>query len=102
MLVYFKAPLIWFPYLQNKRFNPSLLPFLHNKDHLFGPKQPNPTPAELLERQRQAKLRLESIRPGLSAIIDVLQSPPMNKQLMYSLLDMVLVELFPELDPNLI
>lgn len=68
-------------------------------DHLFGPKQPNPTASELLERQRQAKSCLDHIRPGLSSIIEVLQSPPMNKQLMYSLMDIVLVEVYPELEP---
>lgn len=67
-------------------------------DHIFGPKQPNPTPSELLERQRQAKSCLDQIRPGLSSIVDVLQSPPMNKQLMYSLMDIVLVEVYPELE----
>lgn len=66
--------------------------------HLFGPKQPEPSPNELLERQRQAKKRLNKIYQSLGKIIDVLQSPALNKQLMYCLFDIVLIELYPELE----
>lgn len=71
-------------------------------DHLFDGKKHSDAPGhvELAERRRQARQRLGRIHAELPRLIDVLQSPVLNKQLMYSLLDTVLVELWPELDPR--
>lgn len=78
--------------------NSILILSLYCLGHLFGPKSADPSPNELLERQRQAKIRLEKVCKGLSSVVDVLQSPALNKQLMYCLFDIILVELYPELD----
>lgn len=66
-------------------------------DQLFGPKQPDPSITELLERQRQAKLRLEKVRKGLGNVADILQSPALNKHLMYCLFDIIVLDIYPEL-----
>lgn len=66
-------------------------------DQLFGPKQADPSITELLERQRQAKLRLDKVRKGLGNVADVLQSPALNKHLMYCLFDIIVLEIYPEL-----
>lgn len=66
--------------------------------HLFDTKKSEPSPTELHERQRQAKQRLNNVYNGLGNVADVLQSPPLNKHLMYSLFDILLTELYPELD----
>ncbi|KAG4066493.1 hypothetical protein HA402_007129 [Bradysia odoriphaga] len=67
------------------------------ENQLFGPKQTDPSITELLERQRQAKLRLEKVRKGLGNIADILQSPALNKHLMYCLFDIIVLEIYPEL-----
>lgn len=66
--------------------------------HLFDTKKTEPSPTELHERQRQAKQRLNGVYTGLGSVADALQSPPLNKHLMYSLFDIVLTDLYPELD----
>lgn len=74
------------------------------KDQLFGPsdsKLPEPTPSELLERQRLARQRLVAINGHLGPLADMLQSPPMNKHLIYSLFDIIVAEMYPEVAINL-
>lgn len=69
-------------------------------DHLFGVRKSMHEPAgvtELAERRRQARQRLGRIHGDLPLVLDALQTPALNKQLMYTLLDVVLVELWPEL-----
>ena len=68
------------------------------EDHLFGVKQTEPSPSELLERQRQAKLRLERITKNFGTVADTLQSPALNKHLMYCLFDIIVAEIYPELE----
>lgn len=68
------------------------------ESHLFGPQSAPATPTELLKRQVDAKQRLERVCPGLSSVVDVLQSPPLNKHLMYCLFDIIIAELYPELE----
>lgn len=68
-------------------------------EQLFGNKEkPEPSVTELLEQQRQARNRLSKISNNLASIADTLQSPALNKQLMYCLLDLIVAELYPELD----
>lgn len=66
---------------------------------LFGQdKKPDPSFTELLEQQRQARNRLSKISPKFATVADTLQSPTLNKQLMYCLFDMIVAEIYPELD----
>ena len=66
---------------------------------LFGhEKKPEPSFTELLEQQRQARNRLSKISPNFASVADTLQSPTLNKQLMYCLFDMIVAEIYPELD----
>lgn len=72
------------------------------KDQLFGgetteEKKSEPTPTELLERQRLARERLVALNGHLGSLADMLQSPPMNKHLIYSLFDVIVDEMYPEL-----
>ncbi|XP_058130506.1 sorting nexin-14-like [Anopheles ziemanni] len=78
----------------------SRLAFLINllREHVFLRKQPEPTPATLLKRQQEARKRLEDLRGGLGNLADVLQSPVLNKHLMYCLFDILLAEMYPEFD----
>uniref|UniRef100_A0AAG5DUD2 PXA domain-containing protein n=1 Tax=Anopheles atroparvus TaxID=41427 RepID=A0AAG5DUD2_ANOAO len=78
----------------------SRLAFLINllREHVFLRKQPEPTPATLHKRQQEARRRLEDLRGGLGNLADVLQSPVLNKHLMYCLFDILLAEMYPEFD----
>lgn len=68
-------------------------------EQLFGNnKKPEPSFTELLEQQRQARNRLSKISPNFGCVADTLQSPTLNKQLMYCLFDMIIAEIYPELD----
>uniref|UniRef100_A0A182KB22 PPIase cyclophilin-type domain-containing protein n=1 Tax=Anopheles christyi TaxID=43041 RepID=A0A182KB22_9DIPT len=80
----------------------SRLAFLINllREHIFLRKQPEPTPAMLLKRQQDARKRLEDLRGGLGNVADVLQSPVLNKHLMYCLFDILLAEMYPEFDES--
>ncbi|XP_049298782.1 sorting nexin-14-like [Anopheles funestus] len=80
----------------------SRLAFLINllREHVFLRKQPEPTPAMLLKRQQEARKRLEDLRGGLGNVSDVLQSPVLNKHLMYCLFDILLAEMYPEFDES--
>lgn len=83
-------------------FEPRLkLLVLTIEEQLFGVKKPDPCNTELLEQQRQAKQRLARISPKFSRLADTLQSATLNKQLMYCLFDLIVAELYPELDKNL-
>lgn len=71
------------------------------KDQLFGgeaeEKKSEPTPTELLDRQRLARERLVALNGHLGSVADMLQSPAMNKHLIYSLFDVIVDEMYPEL-----
>lgn len=70
------------------------------RDQLFGSaadKQPEPTPSDLLERQWLARQRLVNLNKNLGGVADMLQSPPMNKHLIYSLFDIIVDEMYPDL-----
>lgn len=55
-----------------------------------------PSPHELLRRQQIARQSLKNACDGLESVSDVLQSPVLNKHLMYCLLDSLLIEMYPE------
>lgn len=67
---------------------------------LFESKSRRHTQQELNERKCIAFERLEKIRNGLSHNLKLLQNPVTNKHLVYSLLDVILIEAFPELNPH--
>lgn len=73
------------------------------EEHLFGQSKQSATPSavELLERQRQARARLEKMSKNLGRIADVIQSPALNKHLMYCLFDIIVAEMYPELDSTI-
>jgi sorting nexin-14 len=68
------------------------------ESHLFGDKQPSPTAQELFVRQQTARIRLKEVHHSLTGVFDVLQYPALNKHLMYSLVDVVLSEIYPEFE----
>lgn len=68
------------------------------EEQLFGDKEMDPSPTELLERQRQAKKRLAKISNKLAKVADTLQSAALNKHLAYCLFDSIVAELYPELE----
>lgn len=73
------------------------------EEHLFG-HQSNQMPAsamELLARQQQARIRLEKISTNLGNVADTIQSPALNKHLMYCLFDIIIAEMYPELDSTI-
>ncbi|XP_055530775.1 sorting nexin-14-like [Wyeomyia smithii] len=68
------------------------------REVVFLKKLPEPTPAELLRRQQDARKRLDELRSGLGIVADVLQSPALNKHLAYCLFDIILGEMYPEFE----
>lgn len=69
---------------------------------LFNHKSTEPTPYELLKRQQLARSRMESTRKGLGNLADCLQSPPLNKHIIYCLFDIILAEMYPEFDETIL
>lgn len=72
------------------------------KDQLFGGDKSReegspPTPTELLERQRLARTRLVGLNRHLGSVADMLQSPSMNKHLIYSLFDIIIDQMYPDM-----
>lgn len=67
------------------------------EQEIFGIKKPEPSSTELLEQQRQARKRLEKISDKFASLADSMQSPTLNKQLMYCLFDTIIAEVYPEL-----
>lgn len=65
---------------------------------LFGAKEIDPSPTELMERQRQARKRLARISNKLAEVADTVQSATLNKHLVYCLFDSIVAELYPELE----
>jgi PXA domain len=53
---------------------------------------------ELLQRQQLAMARIENVNKNLGKTLSHLQNPILNKNLMYCLMDIIIVELFPELN----
>lgn len=68
------------------------------EDQLFGEKEDAPTAKDLQERRSLAKARLMGISNKLTCVADSLQCATLNKHLAYCLLDIILAELYPELN----
>lgn len=71
------------------------------EDQLFGEKNRDPSSTELCEQQRMAKQSLEKISIKFGCVADTIQSPALNKQLIYCLFDIIVAELYPELNTNI-
>lgn len=71
------------------------------EENLFGPGQSTPGPTDLLERQRLARTRLEKVSKNLGNLADTIQSPALNKHLMYCLFDIIVAEMYPELESTI-
>lgn len=71
------------------------------EDQLFDEKKPDPSSTDLLEQQRIAKQCLEKISVKFGCVADTIQSPALNKQLMYCLFDIIVAELYPELNTSI-
>lgn len=54
------------------------------------------TNEELLKRHELATKRIESVNKNLGKILSFLQNPVLNKHLVYCLIDVIVVEIFPE------
>lgn len=86
----------------NRFINQEILAYLIDelKIKLFETKPTKTTQLELEGRKTLAFERLEKIRRGLSENLRLLQNPIFNKHLVYSLIDVIIIEGFPELDPH--
>lgn len=80
-------------FLKNENFNP----FCSFSEKIFGDSTPAPSAQELTKRRELAHERLESLKSGTGETLNYLQSPILNKQLIYCLLDIIIAELFPEI-----
>jgi hypothetical protein len=66
---------------------------------LFSDKQEeSPSKEELTERQKLAMTRIVALNRNLKRVFQHLQNPVLNKHLMYCLVDLLIVEIFPEID----
>lgn len=57
-----------------------------------------PTHDELIKRRELAMSRIKSVNGNLTNALSLLQNPVINKHLVYCLIDVIAVELFPELN----
>ncbi|XP_059607422.1 sorting nexin-14-like [Phlebotomus argentipes] len=62
------------------------------------PKREESEAAELKKRQELARRRITMVSRRLGNVVDTLQSPALNKHLIYCLFDTILAEMFPEMD----
>lgn len=70
------------------------------EDRLFDTKQDDSTAKDLQERKVLAKNRLMGISKKFGCLADTLQCATLNKHLAYCLLDIILAELYPELNSS--
>lgn len=68
------------------------------EDQIFGTKHPEPGGRELKQRQELARRRIVMVSRQLGNVLDTLQSPALNKHLIYCLFDIIVAEMFPEMD----
>lgn len=83
----------------NKTINQQVLAILIHEleEKIFNTKQPKKTTnEELRKRYEQAFDRLEGVNKNLGKVLSYLQYPVLNKQLVYCLIDVIIVEVFPE------
>lgn len=57
-----------------------------------------PSNEELTKRRELASLRIQNVHKNLGRVLTFLQNPVLNKHLVYCLIDVIVVELFPELN----
>lgn len=79
---------------------------------IFGKLVPTTDEERKLRKEKAAKLLAETVpnfctvilgkdfRGGLLRLLEILQNPLYNKQLAYSLMDIVIGEMYPELDTS--
>lgn len=87
--------------LFSKVLNESMLAFLVKEleEKVFDSKPSTPpSKDELQKRHKLAESRIENVSKSLGKILCHLQNPVLNKNLMYCLMDLIIVELFPELN----
>lgn len=85
----------------HKNINQNILAKLVREleEKVFDPKPPaNPSKEELLTRKNLATTRIENVHKNLGKTVSYLQYPVINKHLMYCLVDIIIVEIFPELN----
>lgn len=68
------------------------------EEQLFIEKSVDVTASELMERKILAKQRLSAISVSFGSVADTVQSASLNKHLVYCLFDIILAELYPELN----
>lgn len=69
------------------------------EEKVFDPNPTNPPSNEELTKRRQlAATRIENVNKNLGKILTFLQNPVLNKHLVYCLIDVIAVEIFPELN----
>lgn len=85
----------------DKIFNQAILASLINEleEKVFDPKPSTPpSKDELTKREELAMIRIRNVNKNLGNVLSHLQNPVLNKNLMYCLMDKIIVELFPELN----
>ncbi|XP_055706520.1 sorting nexin-14-like [Phlebotomus papatasi] len=69
------------------------------EEQIFGStRHPEPGGSELKQRQELARRRIVMVSRQLGNVLDTLQSPALNKHLIYCLFDIIVAEMFPEMD----
>ena len=86
--------------LLHKIIDEAILAKLINEleEKVFDPSPTNPPSNEELTKRRElAATRINDVNQNLSKILTFLQNPVLNKHLVYCLIDVIAVEIFPEL-----
>uniref|UniRef100_A0A1L8DUI3 Putative sorting nexin-14 n=1 Tax=Nyssomyia neivai TaxID=330878 RepID=A0A1L8DUI3_9DIPT len=68
------------------------------EEQIFDEKHTQLSDMDLMQRRDLARMRIVRVARQLGNVVDTLQSPALNKHLIYSLFDTILVEMFPEMD----
>ncbi|GAB0098115.1 Cyclophilin-type peptidyl-prolyl cis-trans isomerase, conserved site [Sergentomyia squamirostris] len=81
-------------------YEPRLAFLIHLlEEQIFGSSHSDSAVADLKVRQELARKRMTSmVSRHLGDVVDTLQSPALNKHLIYCLFDTILAEMFPEMD----
>lgn len=88
-------------FLHQKIINQEILANLINElgEKVFDSKPSNtPSKEELLKRREKAEIQIQNINKNFGKVLNHLQNPVLNKNLMYCLMDKIIVELFPEIE----
>ncbi|XP_055694415.1 sorting nexin-14-like isoform X1 [Lutzomyia longipalpis] len=68
------------------------------EEQIFDEKHTQVGEMELQQRRDLARMRIVRVARQLGSVVDTLQSPALNKHLIYCLFDTILAEMFPEMD----